>query len=141
MPPQATRTPGPEMRARTSRARSRSGAPEMPPSPHAPSRAQSSDGPSARPTAASAATMPAAPQGDGVRPLAFEAHPVEDQPRLGDAEQPRPRIPRLWARRHGADLDEAEAEPLPEPEVRRVLVHPGREAERRGEADAEDVTG
>src|SRR5438067_4458050 len=49
------------------------------------------------------------PPRDGLHAVAVEAHPVQDQPGLGEAEKTGPRISRLRARRHRADLGEAEA--------------------------------
>src|SRR6202011_116061 len=76
---------------------------------------------------------------DRVGTLAVEAHPVEDQPRLRDPEEPWSLVAGLGSRGDGADLCEAETEPAPELQVRRVLVHPRGEAERRRKADPEDV--
>jgi len=55
------------------------------------------------------------------------------------AEQPRPRVARLRARRHRADLDEAEAERAERIQVFGVLVQSGGEPHRVGETDAEGI--
>ena len=66
-----------------------------------------------------------------------EAEAVDDGFIALEAEEPRPRIAGLRARRHRADLDETEAEP--EQRIRRlgVLVEAGGKAERIGEIEAE----
>ena len=62
--------------------------------------------------------------------LVVESEPVDQRFGLGKAEQPRPRIAGLRARRDGAAFDEAEAERGEPVDVRGVLVEAG------GEADA-----
>ena len=69
--------------------------------------------------------------------LAVEAEPVDHALVGGEPEQARARIARLRLRRHGADLDEAEAEPEQRIGHLGVLVEPGRHADRIGEVEPE----
>ena len=59
--------------------------------------------------------------------VVVESHPVDQRLRFGQAEEARPRIAGLRARRHRAALDEAEAEPGQSVDVRGVLVEAGGE--------------
>ena len=69
--------------------------------------------------------------------LAVEAEPVDDALRLRQAEQARTRIARLRARRHGADLDEAESQREQRIDHLGVLVEPGCHTDRIGKMQAE----
>src|SRR3546814_14802180 len=66
---------------------------------------------------------------------------VDDGAVLRQAEDARARIARLRARRHRADLDEAEAEAQHGGHDLRVLVEAGGEAERIAEGEAPERAG
>jgi hypothetical protein len=68
--------------------------------------------------------------------VVVEAETVDQRLRLDEAKQPRPRIARLRARRHGAAFDEAEPERRQRIDVRRILVEPGGEADAIGKLEA-----
>ena len=71
------------------------------------------------------------------RAVVVEAEPVDDRVVGVETEQARARIAGLRARRHGADLDEAEAEPQQRVRHLGILVEAGREADRIGEIQPE----
>ena len=71
------------------------------------------------------------------RTVIVETHAVDDGLVPLQAEQPRPRIADLRARRHGADFDKAEAEPQQRVRRLRALVEAGGHADRIGKVQAE----
>ena len=75
----------------------------------------------------------------GLDPGVVEPHAVDDRPVRPQSEQPRPRIARLraWGDRPG--LDEAEPQAHERGHRHRVLVEPGGQADRIGEASPQRV--
>ncbi len=76
-----------------------------------------------------------------LRPPVVEAEPVDHRAVLGQAEDARARIARLGARRHGADLDEAESQGEQRSRHLSVLVEAGRHADGIGEVAPPDRDG
>src|SRR3546814_19429356 len=70
----------------------------------------------------------------GVDPAVVEPHPVDDRTVFGEAEQAGAGVARLRQRGERADLDRAETEPEQPVDRAAVLVEPGGEADRVGEA-------
>ena len=76
---------------------------------------------------------------DRVEPGAVEAHAVDDRPIFFQTKQPRLGIARLRARRHGADLDKAEAEAAHRVGHTGVLVIAGGEPHRVREVETPEA--
>src|SRR5437773_789129 len=74
------------------------------------------------------ATATISPRWPGPGAGAGQAQAVDDGPVRRQAERPGLRVARRRPRADGADLDEAEADGLPERDEARVLVHAGGEA-------------
>ena len=85
--------------------------------------------------------MDAKPVGHHLQPLAVEAEAVDHGAVGGEAEHPRPGVAGLGPRDDPAHLDEAEAEAQQRVGHARALVESGREADRVGEAAAQQVDG
>ena len=69
--------------------------------------------------------------------MVVETHPVDQRAVAGQAEHPRPGVARLWLRGHGTDLDERESQRTQRIRSQGVLIEPGRQPERAGQATAE----
>ena len=95
-------------------------------------------GPHIDPDQAAGAGARRQPRQHRLRAFAVEAEPVDDALVGRQPEQARARIAGLRPRRHGADLDEAEAEPQQRVRHLAMLVEAGRHADRIGKIEAED---
>ncbi len=93
--------------------------------------------PTLTPTRPPAPARAASRASTGARALAVEAEPVDDALVGGQPEQARARIAGLRLRRHGPDLDKAEAEPQERVRHLAMLVEAGRHADRIGKIEAE----
>jgi hypothetical protein len=71
--------------------------------------------------------------------VVVEAHPVDQRPVGGQADQPRLRITGLRLRRHGAYLDEREAKSTEGANADGVLVEARRQTQRARQLPAERV--
>jgi hypothetical protein len=76
-----------------------------------------------------------------VHTLVVEPHAVDQRAHIRGAKHPRPRITGLRSRRHGAELDMAEADPPERVQIIRILVEAGGESQGMGKLEAETGEG